>query len=60
MWTDPIVEEVRAAREEYAASFNHDLDAIVRDLQKRQAELEEEGWIVVKPPNGVKDIAKAA
>ena len=36
MWNDPIVEEVRKAREEHAAKFNYDIDAIVRDLQESQ------------------------
>lgn len=36
MWKDPIVEEVRRLREEYAARFNHDLAAICRDLRERQ------------------------
>jgi len=38
MWKDPIVEEVRRAREAYAARFNHDLEAICRDLRERQAQ----------------------
>ncbi len=33
---DPIIDEVRRAREEYAMRFNHDLDAICRDLQEKQ------------------------
>lgn len=33
MWNDPIVEETRRRREDYAARFGFDLDAIVRDLQ---------------------------
>ena len=33
MWNDPIVEETRRRRENYAARFGFDLDAIVRDLQ---------------------------
>ena len=32
---DPIVAEVRKAREEYAARFNHDLDAMFRDVQEK-------------------------
>ena len=36
MWNDPIVEEVRSAREEHAAKFNYNLDEIVRDLQEKQ------------------------
>jgi hypothetical protein len=35
---DPIVAEVRKARDEYARSFNYDLDAICKDLQQRQAQ----------------------
>jgi hypothetical protein len=34
---DPIVEEVRAIREAYAAKFGFDLDAICRDLREKQA-----------------------
>jgi hypothetical protein len=37
MQPDPIVEEVRKARDAYAQRFNYDLDAICRDLQKKQA-----------------------
>ncbi|MCC6126973.1 MAG: hypothetical protein IT426_18600 [Pirellulales bacterium] len=37
-WRDPIVEEIHRIREEHAARFNFDLDAIARDLQKRQYE----------------------
>ena len=33
---DRIIEEVRRARERYAARFNFDLDAIYRDLRERQ------------------------
>lgn len=38
MTNDPIVEEVRRARDEYARKFNYDLDEICRDLQKKQKE----------------------
>lgn len=41
MWKDPIVEEVRQIRDEYAARFNYDLDAIFQDLKEREAESEE-------------------
>ena len=34
---DPIVEEVRKAREEHAKSFDYDLTAICADLRKHQA-----------------------
>lgn len=33
---DPIVEEVRRAREAHAKQFNYDLDAICEDLRKRE------------------------
>ena len=36
MWRDPIVDEVRAHREEYARRFNFDLDAIHRDLKAQE------------------------
>ncbi len=38
MWKDEIVEEVRKAREEYAAKFNHDIDAIYKDIKRRETE----------------------
>jgi hypothetical protein len=37
MWTDEIVEEIHRIREEYAKSFNYDLDAIFTDLRKKEA-----------------------
>lgn len=33
---DPIVAEVRAARDEHAAKFGYDLKEIFRDIKKRQ------------------------
>ena len=36
MWIDPIVAEVRRAREERAAAFNYDLEAIYRDLKEAE------------------------
>lgn len=38
MWTDEIVEEIHRIREDYAKSFNDDLDAIFADLRKKEAE----------------------
>jgi hypothetical protein len=37
---DPIVDEVRKLREEYAARFNHSVDAIFEDLRKREKEMD--------------------
>jgi hypothetical protein len=38
MWKDPVVEETRKLREQYASQFNHDIDAIYKDIQQRQAQ----------------------
>jgi hypothetical protein len=38
MWTDEIVEEIHRIREQYAKSFDYDLDAIFADLRKKEAE----------------------
>lgn len=35
---DPIVEEVRAARDAYARSFDYDPAAIIADLRAREAQ----------------------
>ena len=36
MWKDPIVEEVRRIRQEHAAKFNYDLDAIFDDFKAQE------------------------
>ena len=38
---DPIVDEVRRIRDELAARFNYDLQAIYRHLKQREKEREE-------------------
>ncbi len=38
MAEDPIVEEVRAARDEHAKKFGYDLEAIFRDLKAKEKE----------------------
>ncbi len=38
MFEDPIVEEVRAARQKHAAKFNFDLKKIAQDLIKKQVQ----------------------
>ena len=37
MRDDPIINEIRKYRDEYAAKFNYDMDAICKDIRKRQA-----------------------
>jgi hypothetical protein len=39
MWEDPIVAEVRRAREQLAARFDFDVEAIFADIQNRQTAL---------------------
>ncbi|MDN5937622.1 MAG: hypothetical protein L0H83_03070 [Salinisphaera sp.] len=41
MEIDPIVEETRRLREEYAARFNNDTQAILEDILKRQEQHKE-------------------
>jgi hypothetical protein len=36
MQKDPIVEEVRRIRQEYASQFGYDLHALVADLRKHE------------------------
>lgn len=39
MWIDPIVAEVHRIREELAAKFHFDVQAMFADMRKRQTEL---------------------
>jgi hypothetical protein len=56
MWEDPIVEEVRRARDEYARGFGYDLDAIFRDLQNQEETAREQGWQIVSMPPRKPDV----
>jgi hypothetical protein len=48
---DPIVEEVRQIREEQAARFNYDPDAIFDHFKRLE---QERGWtLVTLPPNRI-------
>lgn len=47
-WKDPIVEEVREARQAHAKKFGNDLDAIARDLKRH--EQAEDRTVVSFPP----------
>jgi hypothetical protein len=40
MFKDPVVEEVRAARQRHCARFKSDLDAIVADIRERQQHMD--------------------
>ena len=57
MFKDPIVAEVRAARQQHAARFNYDLRKIAEDLRQKQ---EQSGRKVVSyPPKPARDNAPA-
>ena len=44
---DPIVEEVRKARQAHAAKFNYDMNAIFKDLKKKEKTC---GHLVISHP----------
>lgn len=52
MFEDPIVEEVRRVRQEYAKRFNYDLRAIAADL--RQHEQQHPERLVSFPPKSLR------
>ena len=57
LWQDPIVEEVRAIREAYAARFEYDLQAIYRDLKAQERQ---HGWQTLSlPPRAAKQVDRA-
>ncbi|GEM_PF-774906 len=56
MWIDKIVEETRKAREEHAARFNYDLEAIYRDLKEEE---KKSGRRVISLPPNVFDLCIA-
>ena len=51
MWRDPVVEEVRRKRQQYAASFNYDIQAICRAAREKQKASGRE--VVSLPPRPV-------
>lgn len=51
MWKDEIVEEIRKVRDEYAAKFNYDLDAIYEDIKKQEEQTERK--VISLPPKRV-------
>lgn len=48
---DSIIHEVRAIREQHAASLGFDLDRIFADLQARQNKHAAEGWTIIPAPD---------
>jgi hypothetical protein len=55
MWKDEIIEEVRKARDEYAAKFNYDLEAIYEDIKKQEKKSKRK--IVSLPSKKVEEIS---
>lgn len=49
MWKDPIVEETRRMKDEYASKFNYDLQAIYQDLKELEKQLPETRLIRTQP-----------
>jgi hypothetical protein len=50
MIDDPIVSEVRRAREAHAARFHGDLDLIFQDIKRSEKELRRAGWKFAPAP----------
>ncbi len=50
-WTDPIIAEVRAIRQAYAARFDYDVAAIFNDIRAREEAAKRN--YVSRPPRGV-------
>ena len=57
MWIDPIVEELRKIREEHAAKFNFDLDAIYR--YPKEQEKQSGRKMISSPPKPLVLVAEA-
>ncbi|MEX0716885.1 MAG: hypothetical protein WD066_09870 [Planctomycetaceae bacterium] len=53
MWRDPIVEEIRKIREDYAARFDFDLDAICRHARAEERK-NPEGLVTLPPRPAVR------
>ncbi len=57
MPSDPIVDQIKRLREEYASRFDYDVRAIVRDVQSRQRDGNPQ--IVRRVPRRVQEIPLA-
>ena len=47
--SNPILEEVWAARDAYAKKFNYDLEAMIKDQKRLAQELRQQGYTVATP-----------
>ena len=51
MWQDPIVEEIRTRRDEHAAQFGYDIQAIVEALRQEEEESGRQPVSFARPSN---------
>lgn len=51
---DPIIQEVREARDQYAKKFGYDLIKIAQDIRKKQKNSKRR---ILKPPKRIKSAA---
>ncbi|CAD7854059.1 MAG: hypothetical protein [Olavius algarvensis Gamma 1 endosymbiont] len=49
MWQDPIVEEIRTRRDEHAAQFGYDIQAIVEALRQEEKESGKQSVSLARP-----------
>ena len=49
MWKDPIIEETRRMKDEYASKFNYNLQAIYQDLKELEKQLPESILVRTQP-----------
>jgi hypothetical protein len=55
MSSDPVVTEIHRIREELAAQFNYDLDAIIEDVRRRYPSGDQK--LIRLPPRRPDDVA---
>lgn len=58
MSRDPIVDEMRAIRDQYARQFDYDLGAIFQDIKKQEAESDRQ--FVTCSPKRIEPVKTAA
>jgi hypothetical protein len=50
MYTDSVVDEVRAVRSQHLAKFNGNVDLAFADIAQQHIKLERQGWKFVHSP----------
>ena len=60
MWKDPIIEETRRMKDEYASKFDYDLQAIYQDLKELEKKLPEAQLIRTQTTIGIEAQVPAA